>query len=206
MSDTILYLVRHGESIGNSLRTLLGHTDLGLSELGIEQAQKCASALSSVPFGAIYSSDLKRAMDTAAPHGKVHSLPVIPRAGLRELHIGLWENMHIDDIKERFCDLYFHNWREDFFEFQAPGGESVPHLKERITAELSCIANNHPGQNVLVVFHAAAIRAFWSGIYEFQENDKCTELPFPKNASYSTVKYSDGKFTPISFSVCDYIE
>ena len=67
MKNTVFYLVMHGQSIGNALRTYLGHTNLDLSELGYEQAKITAEHLRNVPFDAIYSSDLLRAYHTALP-------------------------------------------------------------------------------------------------------------------------------------------
>ena len=128
MAKTVIYLVRHGESIGNSRRTLLGHTDLDLSDLGFCQAEQCAKALSHIKFDKIYSSDLKRALSTAAPHAKLRNTPVIPSENLREIYLGEWENRTIDYVKENYSELYEENWKKDFFNFTPPSGEAVPTL------------------------------------------------------------------------------
>lgn len=74
--NTILLLVRHGESLGNARREFLGHTNKDLSELGYKQAEKTAEYLSKVKIDAVYSSDLIRAHNTALPHAKLRNLPV----------------------------------------------------------------------------------------------------------------------------------
>ena len=56
--DTVFFLVRHGQSIGNAKREFLGHTDKDLSELGYLQAQKTADLLANERIDVIYSSDL----------------------------------------------------------------------------------------------------------------------------------------------------
>ena len=71
---TKIYLIRHGESIGNLHRICLGHTDLDLTDLGLKQAKKTADALSDVNFAAIYSSDLIRAVHTAEPNAIKRSI------------------------------------------------------------------------------------------------------------------------------------
>ena len=65
INDTLIYIIRHGESLGNKNRKFLGHTDLDLTDLGYAQALKTAECLASVPFDRIYSSDLIRAYNTA---------------------------------------------------------------------------------------------------------------------------------------------
>ena len=65
---TKIILVRHGQSQGNAIRVLLGHTDLDLTELGFRQAACTAEALRHERIDVIYSSDLKRAMSTARAH------------------------------------------------------------------------------------------------------------------------------------------
>ena len=52
--NTTIYIIRHGESVGNLNRICLGHTDLDLTDLGVEQAKKTADALSDLDFSAIY--------------------------------------------------------------------------------------------------------------------------------------------------------
>lgn len=205
MAKTVIYLVRHGQSIGNLHRTLLGHTDLDLSELGFKQAAACAEALKDVKFDAIYSSDLKRAMSTAAPHAKMRGMEVFPAIDLREIYLGDWENRTVDDIRASYGDMYDVDWTHHFFTFICPNGESVPHLAARIRTKITYIANDYPGKTLLFTLHAAAIRSFWATVRQFKTGDLTTELPFPSNASYSIVEYENGIFTPISYSVDSHI-
>ena len=65
---TKIYFIRHGESLGNAARKILGHTDLDLSELGYRQAFATAEHLKDIHIDVIYSSDLMRAMHTAEPN------------------------------------------------------------------------------------------------------------------------------------------
>ena len=74
--ETKIYIVRHGQSVGNLTRTILGHTDLDLTDLGREQAQACARFLSEIRFDKIYSSDLLRALSTAKPHADMRNMPI----------------------------------------------------------------------------------------------------------------------------------
>ena len=75
-SSTTLLLVRHGQSEGNAARRFGGHTATPLSTLGREQARLTAHALASESITAIYSSDLQRAVQTAAPLAELTGLAI----------------------------------------------------------------------------------------------------------------------------------
>lgn len=197
---TTIYLIRHGQSLGNAARVYLGHTDLDLSKLGFLQAKETAAKLSSVPFSAIYSSDLKRAMHTAEPHAKMRGMEVIPSSSLREMHVGEWEGARIDDLQldERFTK----GWRENFGNFTMPGGESVEGAANRIYEALLDIAKKHDGETIAAVFHAGAMRAFWCKALGIPKEEWAARVPFPTNASYSVIECENGAFRTVCYS-CD---
>ena len=74
MTATKLFLIRHGQSAGNAEGRFGGHSATPLSELGQEQARLTAKALAKESIGAIYSSDLLRAVQTAEPLAKMLGL------------------------------------------------------------------------------------------------------------------------------------
>ena len=86
-----VYFVRHGQSLGNAERVLLGHCDLDLSPLGVQQAKLTAEAMKDFPIDIIYSSDLLRAYNTAKPHADLRGISVIPDKCFRECYLGDWE-------------------------------------------------------------------------------------------------------------------
>ena len=200
---TTIYLIRHGQSLGNAARIYLGHTDLDLSELGFLQAEETANKLSSVPFAAVYSSDLIRAMHTAEPHAKMRGLEVVACPSLREMHVGEWEGASVDDLllDERFTK----GWRENFGDFTMPGGESVQGAANRIYAALLEIAKKHDGETIAAVFHAGAMRAFWCKVLGLPKEDWAAAVPFPTNASYSVLEYNNGSFTAREYSCDDHL-
>ena len=199
-SLTKIYLVRHGESIGNLHRICLGHTNLDLTELGLKQAMCTANALSDVNFAAIYSSDLIRAVHTAEPHANMRGLEVCTSDKLRELFFGEWENTSVVYLKEEHHDEFMIGWRQNFGTFTAPNGESVVNMAERMAEELKNIARTHVGCNILVTSHAAAIRALWGKISGYKPSEWADAYPFPTNASYSVLEYENGDLRPISYS------
>ena len=195
-----IYIVRHGESVGNLHRICLGHTNLDLTELGLEQAKKTAEALENVDFAAIYSSDLQRAVHTAEPHAKKRGLEINTSPDFRELYFGNWENASVLMLKEKFHEQFMIGWRQNFGTFTAPEGESVVAMAERMASGLEKIAALHLGETVLVTSHAAAIRALWGKISGYAPSEWAEAFPFPTNASYSVLEYDGVTLKPISYS------
>lgn len=198
--ETVLFLIRHAESEGNLKRICLGHTDLGLTERGREQARKTAEALKNIEIDAVYSSDLLRAAQTAEPHAELRKLAVKKISDLRELYFGEWENRYVDYLTERWAEMFTVGWRKHFGTFTAPGGESVVHCAERAEKALLDIAKAHIGGAVIVVSHAALIRALWGRISGKAPSEYADFVPFPSNASYSVVTFDGERLNPISYS------
>ena len=195
-----IYLIRHGESVGNLNRICLGHTDLDLTELGVKQAKCTAEALSDVDFSVIYASDLIRAVHTAEPHAAKRGLKINTCEDFRELYFGDWENASVLMLKERFQEQFMIGWRQNFGTFTAPNGESVVAMAERMASGLEKIAKNAEEGNILVTSHAAAIRALWGKISGFEPHEWADAFPFPTNASYSILEYDGERLIPISYS------
>ena len=202
--ETKIYIVRHGQSVGNLTRTILGHTDLDLTELGHEQANACARFLSCVSFDKIYSSDLKRALSTAKPHADMRKMPIIKAVELRELYFGDWDGAPVASVAD--TKEFSEDWKAGFGTFSAPNGESVEALATRVYNYIINAARENEGNALLFVFHAAAIRSFWGKISKIDPRELGTKLPFPLNASVSTALYKDGEIIPKEYSNASFLE
>ena len=197
---TTIYVIRHGESVGNLHRICLGHTDLDLTELGRKQAEKTAEALENVHFDAIFSSDLQRAVHTAEPHAAKRGLKIEKSPLFRELFFGEWENASVLMLKEEHAEEFMIGWRQNFGTFTAPQGESVVAMADRMVEGVRMIAEKLSGATVLVTSHAAAIRALWGKISGYKPSEWAEAYPFPTNASYSVLECENGVITPVSYS------
>ncbi len=200
-NKTKIILIRHGHSLGNLTRTFLGHTDLDLSDLGYKQVNSTAEHLKNEKIDVIYSSDLKRALNSAIPNAKIHNIEVKTSKNLREVYAGEWENLLVDDIIAKWGrEVFYDQWVNDFGCFTLPGGESIKAAGERFYRELSRICSENRGKTILVSSHAAIIRSFWA-IISGIPSEKVSELiPFATNASYSVLYYENGKFEPFEYS------
>lgn len=154
---TKIIFVRHGQTEWNVLGRYQGQTDVALSPLGIEQAEKLAAHFQVDKIEAVYSSDLARAMKTASCVADRFGLTVEPRPELRELNFGDWEGLTYDEIVAKWPDAL-----ENFFQhpdvLEIPHGESFPKLRERALACVEEIVARHPDQTVAVFAHGAILR------------------------------------------------
>ena len=203
--DTVMFIIRHGQSIGNLNREFLGHMNKDLSDLGYKQAAATAEFLSDERIDVVYSSDLQRAHNTALPHAKMRGLEVIDSEGLREIFAGEWEGMRVEDIKEKYGNYYADVWRAQFGICRLPGGEAVPELAQRIHGELLRIAKENRGKRILVGLHAAAIRAFFGKIKGIEPSELAGAFDFPTNASVSVVYFDGEKLVPGYYSYDEHL-
>ncbi len=202
---TVIYILRHGESVSNSEGRLAGHTDSPLSELGLKQADIAAEELADIRFDAIYSSDLKRAYSTALPHARMRDMDIVTDKRLREVCVGDMENMYKEDIVARYGTLYTVDWHEHFGTFVSPGGEAVQDAADREIAALTEIALENPNKCVLVATHAGVLRAVWGRISGIAPEELCGKIPYATNASYSVIEFDGERLIPVSYSNDHYL-
>ncbi len=152
MSEVVLHFVRHGETTWNAERRIQGQThDVPLSERGREQAREVAQTLASVPAGAIYSSDLRRAIETATPIAEALRLPVIEVPELRERHFGELQGQRYEDVRQRMETA----WRDP--DLRVPGGESWRDAYDRVSRFLDTIRAAPPAPELVLVTHGGTL-------------------------------------------------
>ena len=153
-----LLIVRHGETVWNREGRIQGHTDVGLSERGLEQARMLAQRLKSMRLDAAYTSDLCRAVDTAAVILEGRDVPLCPTPRLREYHKGAFEGMTEAELRARYPSEYPGYVAKDL-DYAPDGGESTRGVSARMTAVINEIKERHLDDTVLVVGHGGSLRA-----------------------------------------------
>jgi len=155
---TTVFLVRHGETAGNRERRIQPY-ETPLSARGRAQARLVAERLSGEgPFDALYTSDLRRARQTASAIGRSLRLRPISDARLRELDMGDWKGYLHDEIGLHFpCSR--DEWVADGGLERLPGagGESTTDVVARVSAAFEAIVAGHAGQRVILVSHGWAL-------------------------------------------------
>ena len=153
-----LFIARHGETVWNREGRIQGHTDVDLSERGMEQARLLGRRLQDVAFDAAYASDLSRASNTAAVILEGRDTPFHPTPSLREYHKGAFEGMTEPELRVRYPSEYPGYIAKDL-DYVPEGGESTRDVSARMTAIINEIKERHLDHNVLVVGHGGSLRA-----------------------------------------------
>lgn len=190
---TTLYLIRHGESLGNVRHIFLGHTDWDLTDLGRRQAACTAALFRDTAVDAVVASDLLRAWNTARPIAEDKGLDILPEPGFREIFAGDWEARSFEDIEARYPEAY-GVWRRDIGHAATPGGETVAQLYERVRAALDRTAAAHPGKTVVIATHATPIRVLMTGLSGLPVGE-AARIPWVSNASVTRLRLEDGHYT-----------
>jgi probable phosphoglycerate mutase len=185
-----LHLVRHGESTWNTLGLAQGHNDLAeLTSHGLRQAAAAAEAFRGHPVRALYASDLRRALQTAAAFSAVLHLPVRADARLRERGLGVFEGSAVPAIGPSVTGLA--GGRVIDPDARPAGGESVRDLYLRAASfadELTADRDDAAADagDVVVVAHGGTLRvltAYTSGVrveemtWEPLENAHIVRIP-----------------------------
>lgn len=157
-----LYLVRHGESEWNSLKKIQGQQDVYLTQTGKKQAEKIANRLVSEKIDIIYSSDLKRANETANIIGKKLNLQVKSSEAFREIKFGPWEGLNIEELTKKNSEEHFI-WLNEPHNFKINGAETLYEVQKRAMNKIDSILTSNPDENILVVSHGATIKTIILG-------------------------------------------
>jgi probable phosphoglycerate mutase len=153
---TRILAIRHGQTAWNADSRIQGHTDIGLDALGEWQALRLADALAGEQLDALYSSDLARARQTAAPLAARSGVVLQQDAGLRERGFGDFEGLSFAQIEQRWPEQAAA-WRRRDPEFGARGGEVLRDFRERVVAAVARLASAHRGQHIALVTHGGVL-------------------------------------------------
>lgn len=161
--ETELILVRHGETEWNKSLRFQGQQDIGLNEVGLEQADKVSNFLARWEIDLVYSSDLKRAYSTAIKIAEPHGFEVKKSPGLREMNFGSWEGLSYKDIRARYPDIV-EKWFDDPTSTHPPGGEWVKEFQKRIVKTVEGILAESKGKRIVIVTHGGPIRVYLANL------------------------------------------
>jgi len=144
MSVKITYFV-HGTTTDNERNISSGWFDAPLSELGIKQSIDLKSKIKNEKFDVVFSSDLKRAINSAKLTFE-NEVPIIPDTRLRECDYGDY-NAKSSDVVEPM--------QQRMVAEKFPNGESYEDVKKRISDFLEFLKKNYEGKHVAIVAHKA---------------------------------------------------
>ncbi len=162
-----IYLARHGQDEDNAQGILNGHRDRSLTELGIKQAQDIANKIkdAGIKFDAIYSSPLKRTLQTASIIvDAIKAKNIIPMEDLIERNYGVMTGKLIKDI-EKFCAPNIIR-AESINYFLCPeGAETFPDLLKRSQTIINFIKENHKDGSILLITSSDIGKMIYASYY-----------------------------------------
>jgi probable phosphoglycerate mutase len=157
---TRIIAIRHGETPWNKIGRIQGHTDIPLNSTGQAQARAVALALQGEPLAAIYSSDLRRAQETASAIGHVAGVGLRLDPALRERSFGRFEGLTWEEIRVQHPEES-DRWRRREPDFAVGGGESLVDFRARCVAAVLRAAAHHPGEQIVIVAHGGVLDCFY---------------------------------------------
>jgi probable phosphoglycerate mutase len=156
MQATRIVAIRHGETAWNVDTRIQGHLDIPLNTTGLWQADQVARALADEPIAAIYTSDLQRAHATAQAVARTTGAPLTTHTGLRERSFGHFQGRTFAEIEAELPEDA-HRWRKRDPHYAPEGGESLVTLRERIERTVALLAQQHLGEQVVMVAHGGVL-------------------------------------------------
>ena len=188
---TRVYLIRHCEAEGNLYRRAQGVCDGRITAKGEKQIDALAERFRGERVDALYSSDLSRTLRTAEAITRSHDVPVVKDVRLREVDLGVWENVPFGDL-QRDEPEQLYNFNHDPERWSVPGSERVVHARERMWEAVRDYAARHPGGTVVCVSHGVAIRALLAYLLDIPSGE-IRRLPHGDNTAVSLLEIEDGK-------------
>lgn len=182
---TRLTLIRHAITRWNKSGRYCGCKDVALSKEGEAQARALAKRLKCVKFDKIYSSDRKRALQTARIIFK--KARIIKVSSLREINFGVLEGLRHKDILMRYPVVY-RKWIKDPYQDCIPRAESMAVFKKRVRRGIEKIVRENSGRELAIVCHGGVIGIFVSSLLK----KKNFWGYVPKGASLTVVEYRSG--------------
>ena len=179
-----LHFVRHGETAWNREGRIQGVADVPLSAAGREQARELAATLAARPIGAIYASDLRRALETAEPLAARLDLPILTTPALRERDFGANEGRLAAEVAAEFGKEVGAAWLGP--DERHPGGESMREVYERVAAFLDALLAESPADEIALVTSGGPIRM--ASAYLAREPVEAVVWAAVENCSVTTVE------------------
>lgn len=195
---SLLIFLRHAQAKNNVERVLAGRTiGFPLTDLGLQQAKKAASFLSSFKISAIYSSPIERALSTAQIVSDKLNLDLKVDDRLTEIEMGNFSGMAYEDMFTKHGNVFLKFYQDNPIIAQN-GVETFSSVKKRVLDMVNYCSNQHKNQNVLFVTHMDPIKAMLSTILQLKP-ESLFEIII-QNASLNIIKKEQSTFSFVAIN------
>ncbi|HEY40554.1 MAG TPA: histidine phosphatase family protein [Dehalococcoidia bacterium] len=200
---TSVILVRHGQTAWNAAEVFRGQIDIELDETGLKQAELLAEYLSHRKLAAVYSSPLKRAVQTAEAIARHHRLIVEIAPGLNDMDFGEWQGLSLQEVRTRSSEL-FEIWVSDPRQVRIPSGESLHDVHQRALALVNQVVKKHEDKAVALVSHRVVNKVLICALLGLDDShfwnvrlDTC---------GMTTFEFDDGQFVLTEHNNTSFLE
>ena len=200
-----LILLRHGQSQWNLENRFTGWKDIKLSEKGISEAKESGRLIKEkkIPIDIVYSSGLKRAIDTAIIAMKEANydhlfnngeLIIIKNIAVNERDYGDLTGLNKKETAEKYGKEQVHIWRRSY-DVNPPGGESLKNVVERVKPyfENTMKKDLENRKNILLSAHGNSLRALFL-ILNFYTAETISTAEMPTGKPF-IIEYENNKIT-----------
>jgi probable phosphoglycerate mutase len=190
---TTIYLIRHAEAEGNLYRRIHGQYDSLVTQRGRKQIEALEKRFAEITVDFVYSSDLRRARETAGAVTKSRGIELAVSRQLREVNMGVWEDLTWGEV-ERFEPEQLEYFNSDPTLWNISGREDFYNLQKRLNSAICDIAAKHDGRTVAVVSHGSAIRTFLCGVFNVPPQE-IKRIPHCDNTAVALLRIDDRTVT-----------
>jgi len=149
---TKLLIIRHGRTEWNRVERFRGRADIPLDEVGRKQAEATASRIAEWQLNTVYSSPLRRAMETAEALARPAGLEVKKLPDIIDIDYGQWQGLSPEEAEAKDAELY-RKWLSSPHQVKFPGGESLAEVGDRAVSALGRLFAEHNKEAIALVSH-----------------------------------------------------
>jgi probable phosphoglycerate mutase len=201
---TRLFLLRHAQTADTS-KFHGSESDIGLSDWGHEQAIRLANRFRGSKIDAIYSSAMRRAIDTATPIAQALGLELVRIPALHERSMGSLAGAQRDEFRHVFTDA-MHAWVGGNLDHTHDTGESYSAMRVRGVPALIDILNRNDGKTVMVVAHGMLIRVLISSLVPAWPVTRLAEIKID-NCAVNELTWNGQTLEPVQlFDLADELQ
>jgi probable phosphoglycerate mutase len=203
-----IYIVRHGQTKWNIEKRLQGRSDIDLTQKGIDLAIESGETLRNTHFDCIYSSPLKRALETAKAFCGGRDIEIQTDDRLLELCFGDYEGHTNDELIARPGCAYKYFFDKPELYVPGPNGETLEELCERaadfMTSVVEPLARDGHTQRIMIVAHGAINKALMCHVKQHGIKDFWAG-GLQRNCNVIILDYTDGKYQVLDESRIFYV-
>ena len=180
-----------------------GQHETDLTPLGERQAIALGERLEDVDFGLVFSSPQRRAMKTTQLILGKRSLPIIPDNALKEILMGDWQGILIEDLMEKYpeeIDLFWHHPEQ----YKREGCETYDEVRRRAGQFMERTAAENPGKTILVVTHGALLKTLYT-YFKYQPIAEIAHAVHPQSTAIAVVEKRDGIWNVMSWNDTEHL-